>query len=497
MPGGAQLTAADLIKNFVFQRLMESGANVEQEYLDYWKEFETAFWEAEVAVGRVRYPRTSVFLNHWLIAQTGDEVVAREVFDRFKRYADHDAGTSMTELLRRIHRASAVYRKIVTDAVALTGPIDRLGLFSYRTGVLESEVIKPLLLCLLDPELPPAPDAQLAKALNIVESWMVRRMLVRATVKNYNQFVADLIKLVRSSSREEIGDVIEQYIAAQTGDSRYWPDDTELRNDLSELLAYRRLRRGRLRMILEGIEDHLRGWHDGKFGLGGERVARGQYAIEHIMPRKWSAHWKPDLVDTDEQRDRLIHTLGNLTLLTDRLNSAVSNGPWNGKRSAMQAHDVLFLNRKLLESAADDWSNEYIRARTRNLIEVIIRIWPVPGGHISGFASAKPRRQKKLQLSDLLGAGALQPGIQLTPRQAKFSHRVGVLLPDGQIELEGNTFSRPSAAAVYLTGRPTNGWWFFYVDPKSKTSLRKIRSEYIESLDVDLEDDEEDDDDDE
>ena len=31
---GAQLTAADLIKNFVFQRLLESGANVEQEYLD-------------------------------------------------------------------------------------------------------------------------------------------------------------------------------------------------------------------------------------------------------------------------------------------------------------------------------------------------------------------------------------------------------------------------------------------------------------------------------
>ena len=158
---------------------------------------------------------------------------------------------------------------------------------------------------------------------------------------------------------------------------------------------------------------------------------------------------------------------------------------------------MLILNRKLLESTADDWSNEYIRARTRDLIEVIIHVWPVPAGHISGFASDKPRRQKKLQLSDLLGAGALQPGIQLTPRQAKFSHRVGVLLPDGQIELEGNTFSRPSAAAVYLTGRPTNGWWFFYVDPKSKTSLRKIRSEYIESLDVDLEDDEEDDDDDE
>jgi hypothetical protein len=266
--------------------------------------------------------------------------------------------------------------------------------------------------------------------------------------------------------------------------------------DISRDADYRRLRRSRLRMILEGIEDHLRGWHGGNSGLGGERVARGQYAIEHVMPRKWSTHWKSDPVDTDEQRDKLVHTLGNLTLLTKRLNSSVSNGPWDGKRTGLQAHDVLFLNRKLLESATDHWSNDAIRTRTRDLIEVIIRVWPVPEGHKSGFASDRPRRRRKLQLSDLLGAGALQAGIQLTPRQAKFSHRIGVLLPDGQIELEGRTFSRPSAAAVYLTGRATNGWWFFFVDPKSKTSLRKIRSEYIESLDVDVEDDDEDDDDD-
>jgi hypothetical protein len=497
---GAQLTAADLIKNFVFQRLMEAGSDVEQEYLDYWKEFETAFWEAEVAVGRIRYPRISVFLNHWLIAQTGEEIVAREVFDRFKRYADHDSKASMTELLRRIHRASGVYRKFVTDAMAPAGPVDRLGLFSYRTGVLESEVIKPLLLCLLDPEMSAVPEAQLSKALNSVESWMVRRMLVRATTKSYNQAVAESVKIVRSSPREKVGDVIEQYIAAQTGDSRYWPDDAELRSDVSELLAYRRLRLGRLRMVLEGIEDYLRGWHGEKAGLGGERVARGKFAIEHVMPRKWLAHWTPDPVDSSELRDKLIHTLGNLTLLTGRLNSSVSNGPWigvEGKRNALQTHDVLLLNRKLIETSGDGWSNQAIRARTRDLIEVIIRVWPVPEGHQSGFASDKPKRRRKLQLSDLLNAGVLHAGIQLTPRQARFSAKVGVLLPDGQIELDGRTFSRPSAAAMHLTGSQTNGWSFFYVDPKSKTSLRRVRSEYLESLGTDLEDDEEDDDDDE
>ena len=63
---GAQLTAADLIKNFIFQRLLDSGADVEDAYERYWRNFESAFWEAEISVGRLRYPRSAVFLNHWL-----------------------------------------------------------------------------------------------------------------------------------------------------------------------------------------------------------------------------------------------------------------------------------------------------------------------------------------------------------------------------------------------------------------------------------------------
>jgi len=95
---GAQLTAADLIKNFVFQRLFEAGTDVEDAYERNWKEFETGFWETEVSLGRLRYPRSSIFLNHWLIARTGEEVVAREVFDRFKRFADYDSGFRIRSL---------------------------------------------------------------------------------------------------------------------------------------------------------------------------------------------------------------------------------------------------------------------------------------------------------------------------------------------------------------------------------------------------------------
>ena len=55
---GAQLSEADLIKNFVFQRLLEEGADTERAYELHWKQFETAFWEEEDSVGRLRYPRS-------------------------------------------------------------------------------------------------------------------------------------------------------------------------------------------------------------------------------------------------------------------------------------------------------------------------------------------------------------------------------------------------------------------------------------------------------
>ena len=495
---GAQLTAADLIKNFIFQRLLESGADVERAYEDHWKEFETGFWETEVNVGRSRYPRSSIFLNHWLMARRGAEILAREVFDRFKRFADHEAGVPMLNLLLQVHDASQVYRKFVVAAAA--NPIDRLGLFVYRTGVLESEVVKPLLLCLLDPEQPPMPQSQLTKVLDVVESWMIRRMLVRASTKNYTQVIAEVIARIRESDRKSAGDVIEKYLAAQKSASSYWPDDAEVAEELQALLAYRRLRRGRLRMVLEAIEDHLRGWNADKTGLGGERVARGQYAIEHVMPRKWVLKWPLSEGASEADRDRLIHTLGNLTLLTGKLNSKVSNGPWignEGKRHGLEAHDVLLLNRELLKKATDRWTDESIRFRTRELTEIVVQIWPVPAGHRSDYLRDKPTLRKKVNLSDILAAGAIDPGISLFPRSKKFIDRVATLLPDGRIGVDGATFTSPSEAATAMTGHQTNGWWFFLVDQASRRSLRSVRRDYVNQLALDLDDDEAEEDDDE
>ena len=218
------------------------------------------------------------------------------------------------------------------------------------------------------------------------------------------------------------------------------------------------------------------------------------------MPRKWQSFWPVDGEEAEASRDGLIHTLGNLTLLTGKLNSKVSNGPWpgiSGKRGALEAHDVLILNRDLLKRAGDQWTDDAIRTRTDELITLITQIWRVPENHRSGFSSDKTRTRKKVNLADLITGGALNSGMALFPRHKKFSHRVATLLADGQVEVDGVPYPGPSEAASTIVGQRTNGWGFFLIDQLSSQSLRNVRRDYVDAMAVDADDDEQDDDSDE
>jgi hypothetical protein len=321
-------------------------------------------------------------------------------------------------------------------------------------------------------------------------------MLVRATTKSYNQVIAELIRHLYVQKRETAGEEVETFLKGQTSDSRYWPDDQEIRDELRNLAAFQRLRRGRLRMVLEAIEDHRRGWIGERDGLGGERVARGKYTIEHVLPRKWVAHWPLADGDRDVERDALVHTIGNLTLLTSALNSKVSNGPWiggDGKREGLRKHDILLLNRELLRSAEQVWTHTHIRSRCDEMSNYIIEIWPAPEGHRSGFARARVRSPHAVGLSDLITAGSLAAGVTLYARQKQFADTTATLLSDGRIDVNGKVYSSPSEAAKTIAGHPMNGWWFFLTSREPKRSLKDVRLEYLESLASDLDDEEDDD----
>jgi hypothetical protein len=149
-----------------------------------------------------------------------------------------------------------------------------------------------------------------------------------------------------------------------------------------------------------------------------------------------------------------------------------------------------------LKRAGDQWSDEAIRVRTRELTEIILQIWRVPLNHKSAFSHDRPRLRKHVDLADLINAGALTAGMTLFPRRQKFSDRAVTLLPDGRIEVDDVPFTSPSQAAVHIVGHAMNGWWFFLTDQASRRSLRNVRGDYVNAMAVDVEDDPDDDGDD-
>src|SRR5690606_10839233 len=100
-------------------------------------------------------------------------------------------------------------------------------------------------------------------------------------------------------------------------------------------------------------------------------------------------------------------------------------------------------------------------------------------------------------LLDLINGGVLTPGMAFFPRPKKHSHKVATLLLNGQVEVDGVAYSRPTDAATAIVGKRTNGWRFFLVDQASRRSLRDVRRDYVSTMNADEEDDEPDEDGDE
>jgi hypothetical protein len=487
---GAQLSAADLIKNFVFQRLLEEGADTERSYELYWKHFETAFWEEEDSVGRLRYPRASMFLNSFLVSRLGEPVAAQEVFAQFKNYANHVCGLPMAELLKQIHRSSLVYEDFLRSATNSDSDISRLGLFAYRMQALDLDIVRAVVLVLLDPEQSTLESQQLTKALEVIESFLVRRMLVRATTKNHNRVLAQAISELRSGSRKQAGEFFEQFFANQTAESSYWPDDEEVLRELATLPIYRRLRRPRVRFLLEALEDHRRGFttYDPK-PKAEQRCPRGNLSIEHVMPRSWEANWPLQPNETEYSRKQLVETLGNLTLLTSKLNSANSNHPWIGeksKREALKEHSRLRLSDDLIETGSQDWTAGNIEDRTALLTRNILAIWPVPQGHRVNVTPLVLEHSPStyVHLSTLIDADLVAAGDRLTPARKTLTGRYATVLSDGSIELDnGDRCRYPSGAATALSGGISEPGWDFWIHEPTKKLLKELRSEYRDLFD--------------
>lgn len=193
---------------------------------------------------------------------------------------------------------------------------------------------------------------------------------------DYNRLTLELASRLRAHGLEQADTVVAGFLREQTAYSREWPSDTAISNALEVSPLYRLLTKGRLRLVLEGIEGRLRSKAE-------ETAVPRNLTIEHLMPQSWEKHWPLDLpTDSDEQakqaatqeRNQLVHTIGNLTLLSGPQNKG--NGPWEEKKKELIKHAVLNLNGELM--SVQHWDDDAIRERSKRLAKLVAECWPGP-----------------------------------------------------------------------------------------------------------------------
>jgi hypothetical protein len=465
---GTPLTAADLVRNFVFQRLEAEGGDTKKAYKEDWP-FETKFWTKEVSVGRYLVSRSSLFLNQWLIARTGEEIGPQSTFTRFKSYVEHQAGHKMADLLP-VLKEQAIQYEAWTEAAAKTGGnLSIVEMAVYRMQASGVELLKPMLLWLHETDRDLS-SADIDRIVAAAESWIVRRQLLRLTGSDLGRIVADIIKSHSTAPAQELADRVIAHLARLNVASTYWPGDDEIRMTLTSESAYRRFPRARLRAFLEAIENAY-------------RAETRQPQVERAgFP--WKDNWPVGSPEDDQERQARVHRLGNLTLLTSALNSKVSNGPWASKRKALLKHNTIKLTGSLIEQTQDhDWGEVLIDQRTTDLIEALLQVWPVPDGHKGQVVDPQTKAQDWVELKHLIEAGLLAPGNKLIATHRDFSGIEAVIGADARIQLNGKSFGSPSGAGHHLRKKATNGWYFWALADGRR--LRDVRAAFLSAAPTD------------
>ena len=367
---GTPLLPSDMVKN---QILYEAGRGTDYDYeqstqdvADLWS-FGEDHWRQEVGRGYQRRPRVDLYLNNWLAMRNGRQIRAQDEFRAFNRYVRRLEGEqTIQQIAADMNEIGALYRRIEGRQ------FPEFDAFLRRRRVMGIGTLVPALLWLLSSDVP---EEQLSKSIAALDSYMVRRMAVGWSTRSYGDLFIRMTAELEQDGPQTAGDKVVAYLADQSAMATKWPDDSELldafiRNPIRQWLSA-----GRTWILLEAVEDALRS------RFAEDVPLPSNLQIEHVMPVAWGEHWPlPPVEEFYEEararRDRIIHTIGNLTLTSGPLNQSMSNGPWQDKQAALDAHSVLFLNKDLRDNAPEQWDESAIEARSRRLHAAAVRVWP-------------------------------------------------------------------------------------------------------------------------
>jgi hypothetical protein len=359
---GTRLRPGDLVRNHLFHECKRIGLDAEDLHDRHWSAFDAEYWQAHPPGGPADSSRLDAFLSDYLILETRTLSPTSRVFHEFRHYL-RGCGLSLEGVLVRLSEHGRIHASLDTGD----------GLSSDEWSILrrlrdtQIHVTRPLLMGILIR----CEGKRRLEALRTIESYVLRRHLINRSSRRYGDLSAALVSCLDDDAP---GPAMAAVLLGRTGEEA-WPTDKEVIDWVARTQIFAIAPRRVLTLLLM-VEDQLR-------RRGNERVEFdvAELTIEHLMPQRWDEQEWP-LTETDpvaqerERRDRakVIHTLGNLTLVTENLNKLLGNRNWAEKLPMLMRGSLLRLNQRLPPTL----DPSTIRSRSAHLGHVLCELLPRP-----------------------------------------------------------------------------------------------------------------------
>jgi len=345
---GLRLTQGDLLRNYLFMRLP---SRAEAVYDSVWLPLQDT-----LSPDRLE-------LLFWLDLVQRDES-AKQSDTYVGQQTRLDRLTSEAEIEAEVRRIAGL-GSLLAIALEPTREVDhdvRRRLARLRAW--GTTTVYPVVLQLLARRAEgSASSTDVANALLLLESYLVRRVVIGRATANLNRALLGAVSDVAKGE-----DVVAALRSSLSTGRKHWGTNAQVREAVHTVPFYWQGRKAQKNLVLLWIEESF---------AGKEMVDPMGLTIEHILPQSLTVEWRAALdiagSGVDPEVEATLHTLGNLTLTA--YNSELSNHPWERKRMLL-SESGLAMNRAL--ASLPSWDLSSIRRRADTLAERIIELWPGP-----------------------------------------------------------------------------------------------------------------------
>lgn len=355
---GVKLTASDLIRNFL---LMDIDSETQEKYYEnYWLELEKLLSRDS--------KKLETFFRFYLAVKNKNLPNKSNVYDEFiKWYQENVNEFGVEKLLKNIVKFAEFYNEIYYKDLEKIHTDLRKALRELRRIL--SDMPAPLLMGFYDLfSRGLITTKQLSELIFIINNYLIRRTLCDIDTSSITRMFAPLLKNVLSDCQGDyinIVDILKRNLVFKNiNNSMYTPDNQQLKDSILNANMYNL--KSTLRILFDKLEHNE----------NSAPVDLTELSIEHLMPQTPSEEWLNELNISEDEYQRNINRLGNLTLATKVDNSRMQNKVWKYKNKILSDTSHLKINQSILEK--EKWGIIEIEERTKSLISEINNLFPYP-----------------------------------------------------------------------------------------------------------------------